>query len=266
MIVKIDKYLVTCLIFVILSKMSLESTKKHINDVVYNNSNNAYGSLTSIFSNTILGITIQRQIYEYIDSLKNINGNAFVLLGEMHYYGFYVKQDYKKSVEMYYKAIALDDSILGHYNIAYMYGRHGQDVNKDKDNDMAIKHYTIAANGGCVRSQYNLGIIYSATNIHKATEWYEMAAVSKSLNALHKLAELYINTDVMKALRYYKLAIERKDEKAKVAYDKIVKGNANYAYIQFLSIGIDKMKEENNALKIQIEGMRSVQGKTYEEA
>jgi tetratricopeptide (TPR) repeat protein len=251
-----------------IKKMDFKTIKAHIDDFVYNNSHDAYGTLSTMFRvNTILSTVqpiVQCQVCGYIDSLKAINSNGLILFAELYYYGFYVKQEHKKAAEMYAKTIAIDNNRLGHFNIAYMY-QYGNDL--DKNIDMAIKHFTIAANAGCPLSQYHLGMIYTTTDIHKATEWYEMASMSKYYDSLHKLAKLYITTDILKSIGYYKLAIEQGKPNVKKAFDEILQENKNFATINNQSNEIAKLKEENNALKIQIEELELMpEGPKYKEA
>jgi TPR repeat protein len=246
------------------TKMSFETIKEWINDFVYKNSYNAYCNLDAMLSANIVVSTIKCQVCGYLDSLKNINGNSAILFGELYYYGFYVMKDYKKASAMYRKAIIIDDNTISHFHIGYMY-MHGYGINRNFD--MALYHYDIAAKGGHAPAQYNLGSAYTTLDIQKATKWYEIAAASKYRDSLHKLAELYINTDVMKSIGYYKLAIEQKDEKAKIAYDKILQENKNFATINNQSEEINKLKEEIKTMKIQIEELELMpEGPKYKEA
>jgi TPR repeat protein len=248
--------------------MDFEIIKAHIDDIVYNNSHVAYNVFIDMCDRNIIIPKVQSELYEYINSLKNINGNVLVLFGDIYFYGLHVIKNRMKSIEMYNKAITMDNNILGHFNIAYIY-QYGD----YKNIDLAIKHYTIAANGGCTISQYNLGVLYTPVDIYLATEWYEMAAISKHGNSLNKLAELYIDVDVVKSIGYYKLAIKQNPD-VKIAYDKILQKDKHFAIIDKLlneisiqSNDIKKLKKETIALKIQIEEMELMpEGKKYKEA
>jgi TPR repeat protein len=235
--------------------MDFKTIKAQIDDFVYKNSRKVYYILARMFAKTTIIPMVQCQVCGYIDSLKDVNSNGAIMFGEIYYYGFYVKKDHRKSIDMYNVAIAMDNNILAHYNIGFIY-THGD----EKNIDIAIKHFTIAANGGCVSSQYALGVIYTTIDINKATEWYEIAAASKCDRSLSKLAELYINVDVMKSMNYYKLAIGQKLPNAKEAYDNILRDNKNFATI-------NNLLNEINALKIQIEELELMpEGPKYKEA
>jgi TPR repeat protein len=180
-----------------------------------------------------------RSILNFSVSLKKINGNCINLLGEFYYHGIHVTKDNKKAFELYKEAVDQDNNLHALHNVGYMY-YYGFGVEQDNKlgntYNISIKYHTMAADAGYCRSQSWLGSIY-------------------------------VHTNIIKTIKYYTLAIKQNDLKAKKAFDKILKENRSYAPVNYLMTENNKLKEENDALKIQVEELELMpEGPKYKEA
>ena len=100
-----------------------------------------------ILSKDVQLLIIQLNINSYLIFVINkfySNSNAIIIIGYMYYIGVYVKQDYDKAIELYNKAIELNNSYAMN-NLAYMY-EHGKGVKQDYNKAIELYNKAIELN------------------------------------------------------------------------------------------------------------------------
>lgn len=222
---------------------------------------NAMANLGKLYLNTET-IKDYDKAFQYLSDAADRNqSSAMKMLGDMYYNGQVgSKADYLMAKEWYEKAIdAGSQAAIGAlYDVGYKYltdyslGNNCLEVafacfkktadagfisgmnavgvcyyngyGVEKDEDMAVKYYEMAAQEGDGYAMRNIGEIYwkkGDSNTDKAIAWYKKAVVAKNPNvsAMMTLAEIYetgdrVQADLELAIEYYKMAAEEGDSEA----------------------------------------------------
>gem|GEM_PF-359752 len=134
----------------------------------------------------------------YKDLSDQGDAKAQYNLGQMHYYGDGVKQDYQEAIRLY-RLSANQGFSDAQYSLGVIYF-----TNKvtPPDYDESIRLYCQAAEQGHVKSQLNLGLIYLKGEVvpqdyTAAREWLTRAAEQGNGEAQFDLGNMYLHGDGM---------------------------------------------------------------------
>jgi TPR repeat protein len=147
------------------------------------------------------------------------NRYALFNLGNMHYFGDGVEQDYKTAFQLLERA-----AICGHrqaqFDVATMLE---SGIGTDKDEAKSFEWYELSARQNYRDAQYNFAYIYDNAT-HGFTEpdyvtarkWYLKASKNKDSDACFRLGEMYeeglgVAVNYEKAMKHYKKAAEYRD-------------------------------------------------------
>ena len=143
--------------------------------------------------------------------------------------GFPFPQDYDKAFELFVRAGDLGYA-KAYNNVGYAYENgSGAEIHKKK----AGHYFKLATIEGNVFSRYNLGVVEeNAGNMNRALKHYLIAAEGGCNNSLKQIQKLYTNghatkDDYAKALRAYQAYLA---EIKSTQRDKAAAASANYRY------------------------------------
>ena len=137
-----------------------------------------------------------------------------------HYYngGAGLAQNWGEAIKLFTKAVELGNDVASHYQLGVMHWS-GQHVNRDFQK--ALKHFTIAANGGHPIARYGLAayeIDINGGNFVRAMKHYLIAAKMGHNESLNKIKEGYqtgivSKDDYLSALRAHQCAGDERKSK-----------------------------------------------------
>ncbi|KAK8835369.1 hypothetical protein M9Y10_025134 [Tritrichomonas musculus] len=201
----------------------------------------------------------------YYEKAANLNySDAFIMLGDIYYYGYGVEQDYLKSKDFYEKS-SDSDNAEGLVKLGDLY-YHGYGVKQDYLK--AKDYYEKAANFNYTKAFNKLGDIYYygygvEQNYLKSRDFYAKSSDSNDSYAHFCLGDLYSNNekfevDFQKAINYFMKSINIQRGEQIVSYiraDNITQisfNPNNYRYISYNDLGLInliELKERNDANK-----------------
>lgn len=124
-------------------------------------------------------------------------------------------KQYKKAFEIW-KPLSDKGDPDAQYNLALLY-MNGLGV--EKNDRLALKLFTLAAQQGMADAQYNAGVMFYTgkgvyPNQKTAVAWWELAAAKGHPNAQNNLAGMYafgygVGKDVNKAIKWWQAAAEQ---------------------------------------------------------
>ncbi len=127
-------------------------------------------------------------------------GDTEAMITLAHYYqiGFGVEQSNERYLDLNQRA-ADAGNVTGNYNLGvnFEFGRFSL-----IDDELAFKHYFLAANGGIPQAQHNLGARFfngngTIQNKAEGIKWYLQAAANDSELSMHCLGLAYMRGDVV---------------------------------------------------------------------
>jgi hypothetical protein len=127
-------------------------------------------------------------------------GDTEAMITLAHYYqiGFGVEQSNERYLDLNQRA-ADAGNVTGNYNLGvnFEFGRFSL-----IDDELAFKHYFLAANGGIPQAQHNLGARFfngkgTIQNKPEGIKWYLQAATNDSELSMHCLGLAYMRGDVV---------------------------------------------------------------------
>ena len=144
-----------------------------------------------------VSVDFDKARYYYELGINNDITQCYTRLGIMYLEGEGVKQDYKKALDYFNKGKDLGDSSEACLWLGYMY-ENGLGVKQN--NKFAIKFYEVAAFGGNVNAQFQLGYMFefgicTKTDLYQARYYYKKSLQSSEtrektiprLNAVEKI-------------------------------------------------------------------------------
>jgi len=181
---------------------------------VYDDQGNEVDSEKCAFCRTPFPASESEMIERYKLRVKANDAEAIFNMGQYHSGGEHgFEQDYTKALEHWHRASEFGHA-AAYYNIGVAHSR-GDGVEEDSKN--AIYYYKLAAIRGDINARYTLGNNeWRANNIDKAVKHYQIAARGGCSDSLCRIRELYSNGETDKkthALAVLTLAIAGEGDK-----------------------------------------------------
>jgi TPR repeat protein len=191
-----------------------------------------YEQITTLFMD--MSIEDEKQTYQYCKSLvDNKNVHAYILLGDIYYYGIHVKKNHIEAT-YWYNMSSTAGIAYGNCALAYM-------------------------------SYYHT----NAGDIKMAGKWIDLTLTSNNAFIKRNIAQIYIssNTNMIKAIKLLKSAITQKCEFAKDTLNKLLIKNSYVTYISELIDENDKLQQQIDSQAEYIEQLELMpEGPKYKEA